>query len=222
MLPKVIMHIGVSLDGRIDWGVAEGPYYDVVSALKADVDLSGSGTMAAATWPEDPRSAFPEAYEQWSNSPSRALLAVVDSRGRLRDWAAIQKQPWWRGHVVLCSQATPESYLSYLRDLNVDYVLAGREQVDLRQALTELKARYGARVVRTDCGGTLHGVLLRAGLVDEVSVLICPTLVGGTTPRTMFTASDLTSEAGVIPLQLTQVERLKDKYVWLRYQVVKG
>jgi 2,5-diamino-6-(ribosylamino)-4(3H)-pyrimidinone 5'-phosphate reductase len=60
-------------------------------------------------------------------------------------------------------------------DRKIDYIVAGDDHVDLRLTLEELNARYGVRIVRVDSGGTLNGVLLRAGLVDEVSALINPT-----------------------------------------------
>lgn len=46
-------------------------------------------------------------------------------------------------------------------------------------------------------------------------------LVGGTTPRSIFRAPDLTSAEGVISLRLTHVEKLQGDAVWLRYEVVK-
>ncbi len=64
-------------------------------------------------------------------------------------------------------------------------------------------------------------MLLRQGLVDEVSVVISPSLVGGTSPKTMFVAPDLESEEGVIPLALFNIEKIRDRYVWLRYKVQK-
>jgi 2,5-diamino-6-(ribosylamino)-4(3H)-pyrimidinone 5'-phosphate reductase len=75
--------------------------------------------------------------------------------------------------------------------------------------------------VRVDSGGTLNGVLLRAGLVDEVSLLVNASLVGGTTPRSIFQAPDLISSQGVIPLKLTHVEQMEGDVVWLRYDVIK-
>jgi len=46
MLPRVILHMGVSVDGRYDWTVApDTPYYEIVRLLEADADLSGSRTM---------------------------------------------------------------------------------------------------------------------------------------------------------------------------------
>jgi 2,5-diamino-6-(ribosylamino)-4(3H)-pyrimidinone 5'-phosphate reductase len=213
------MHVGASLDGRIDWGISpDSPYYEVIRSFRAQVDLSGTGTMLAAPVPEDPRAAFGEVYEEWSKLPDKPRLAVVDSRGLVHNWEFLKKQPWWSGQVALCSESTPTEYLRYLENAGIDYIVAGQEKVDLRQALEELSARYGAGIVRTDCGGTLNGVLLRAGLVAEVSVIVNPALVGGTSARTMFVAPDLTSEAGVVRLKLTHVERMYEDFVWLRYK----
>lgn len=220
MIPRVIMHVAASLDGRIDWGISpNSPYYDVIRSFHADLDLTGSATMLAAPLPDDPQAALGELYEAWANDPARPMLAIVDSRGQVRNWQVLKKQPFWRAQVALCSESTPAEYLQYLHGIDIDYVVAGREKVDLPRALEELNARYGTQVVRADCGGTLNGVLLRAGLVTDVSVIVNPSLVGGTSPRTMFAAPDLTSEEGVIRLKLLSVEKLNNEFAWLRYDV---
>ncbi|MGE5073501.1 MAG: dihydrofolate reductase family protein [Anaerolineae bacterium] len=222
MIPRVIMHVGASVDGRIDWGVsAESPYYEVIGSFHADLDLSGTGTMLAAPMPEDPQAVFGEVYDAWVGNPDRPMLAVVDSRGLIRNWGLLKKQAWWRAHIALCSSATPEQHLRYLEELGIPTVIAGDEKVDPRAALEELNRRFGVRVIRTDCGGTLNGVLLRDGLVSEVSLIVNPSLVGGTTPRTFFAAPDLASAEGVVPLKLLHVERMKEDFVWLRYEVCR-
>jgi len=221
-LPRVILHMGVSVDGRYDWTVTpETPYYEIVQLLEADADLSGSRTMLTAYLPEDPKTAFPGVYEQWAKLPTRPLLVVVDSAGQIRNWDVIRKQPWWRAAVALCSHTTPQSYRDDLERQGVDTIVAGDQHVDLRAALQELHARHQVKVLRVDSGGVLNGVLLRAGLVDEVSVVISPELVGGTTARSMFVAPDLTSASGVIPLKLLHVANVKKDFVWLRYEVVR-
>jgi 2,5-diamino-6-(ribosylamino)-4(3H)-pyrimidinone 5'-phosphate reductase len=75
--------------------------------------------------------------------------------------------------------------------------------------------------VRVDSGGILNGVLLRAGLVDEVSLILNPCLVGGTSPKSLYVAPDLTSPEGVIPVKLTHVEQVEGDFVWLRYEVIR-
>lgn len=224
MKPYVVLHIGMSLDGRIDWSrVKDSPFYDLVSSFRAGADLSGSATMLKAFLPENPQGAFPGAYETWMAKPAeeRGLLAVVDSRGQVRSWDRIRKQPWWRGSVALCSEATPPSHIAYLQEQQVPTIVAGTERVDLDGALKALNEKFGVKKVRVDSGGILNGALLRAGLVNEVSVIFNPELVGGESPKTMFVAPDLSSAEGVIGLKLVHLEKLKEDYVWVRYQLVQ-
>jgi len=221
MLPRVIIYSGVSLDGRMDWGYGDdGLYYELVNFWKPDALLSGSNTILTARFPDE----TPE--EKPTDTPtieedSRQLLVVVDSRGRISNWPVLRRQPWWRDAIALCSNATPKHYLDELRSQGVEYILAGQDHVDLRLALEELNARFMIKTVRVDSGGILNGVLLRAGLVDEVCLIVNPELVGGTSPRSMYVAPDLTSVEGVVRVRLVDVQKLRLDHLWLRYEVVK-
>ena len=224
MLPRVILHNMVSVDGRMDWFTPDvGLYYEIASRFDEDAMLSGSNTILAMPAEEEK----PEEADQISERPevdadaARRLLVVVDSRGRVQNWQFLRRQPYWRDVVALCCGTTPQSHLEYLEREQVAYIVTGEEHVDLRAALEELNGRYGVQVVRVDSGGILNGLLLRAGLVDEVSVLIDPSLVGGTSPRSIFTAPDLASSEGVIGLKLMHLERFEGDVVWLRYEVAK-
>jgi len=209
----------------MDWfagGIDMGLYYELAARWNADAMLSGSETMLAAYAQEE----APEAEESTVEPPELhplhvPLLVVVDSRGRLRNWQQIRREPYWRNAIAFCSRSTPPSYLAHLQKRHVDYIVAGEDRVDLRAALEELNIRYGVKAVRVDSGGALNGALLRAGLVDEVSVLVSPCLTGGTTPRSIFVAPDLTSPEGVIQLKLAHVEQMANDTIWLRYDVVK-
>jgi 2,5-diamino-6-(ribosylamino)-4(3H)-pyrimidinone 5'-phosphate reductase len=116
------------------------------------------------------------------------------------------------------------------QERHIDCIIAGEDRVDLRTALEELYSQYYVRVVRVDAGGTLNGLLLRQGLVSEVSVLIYPSLVGGETASSIFRAPDLPAAVdadiasgkgaeGMIPLRLMAAEKLKGDIMWLRYEV---
>jgi 2,5-diamino-6-(ribosylamino)-4(3H)-pyrimidinone 5'-phosphate reductase len=61
--------------------------------------------------------------------------------------------------------------------------------------------------------------LLRAGLVDEVSLLVAPALVGGESPQSMFVAPDVTSPDQAIPLRLAHFEQVGEGRLWLHYLV---
>lgn len=219
-LPHVVIYNAVSLDGRTTgFPVDLGQFYGLASHWKEDATLVGSETILAAEGvpPDDENSAVP----QVDPADTRALLAIVDSRGRVKTWNWLRNQPYWRDAVAICSRSTPKAYLDHLRDKNVDRIIAGDDRADLRAALEELGHRYGVKRVRVDSGGVLNGALLRAGLVDEVSVLIHPTLVGGMAPSSIFRMAEQTSSAGAVSLKLTHLERLDGDLVWLIYQTVK-
>ncbi|MDD2835206.1 MAG: RibD family protein [Methanothrix sp.] len=228
MLPRVILHNAVSLDGRIDgFPIDLYQYYELVATWKEDATLAGSDTFlkaASEAPPEDESALLPPSIDP---NDRRPLLAVPDSRGRIRTWHYLRSLPYWRGFVALCSQSTPQEYLHYLKERHIDCIIAGEDHVDLRAALQEMNSRYGVKVVRVDAGGTLHGLLLRQGLVAEMSLLIYPSLVGGEKQGGIFVAPGLAaavdqpdSQKNVISLKLMQIEQLKGDVVWLRYEVL--
>ena len=222
MLPRVILHNAVSVDGRVNGFTPDiGLFYELAGTWKEDATLAGSATIckpAEPIPPEDETAFQPPVVEP---ADKRPLLVVPDSRGRVRHWHALRQAGYWRDFIALVSRATPPDYLDYLTKRHLKWILTGDERVDLRAALAQLSARFGVKVIRVDSGGTLNGVLLRAGLVHEVSVLVHPSLVGGLLPASLFRASDLTSPEGIIQLRLTHVERLRNDLVWLRYDVVR-
>ena len=219
MLPRIVLHNAVSLDGRIDHFTPDvGLFYELAARWGEGATLAGSDTLLAAPGGADADGDDAPVPPAPAAGDTRPLLVVPDSRGRVRCWRALLGAGYWRGGVALCTRATPEAHLDYLERSGVDRIAAGEERVDLRAALDELAARYDVTLVRVDSGGTLNGVLLRAGLVNEVSLLVHPTLVGGVSPRSVFRAPDLATGASAIPLRLTHVERLRDDLVWLRYE----
>lgn len=219
MRPHVVVHGQASVDGRIDWlPIDPGLFYELAMRWKEDATLAGTDTLLAAAEMFADETSEQEDSVTDSDGP---LLVVPDSRGRLKHWEALLRAPYWKSGLALCSEATPEGHLEYLCEVGVEALMVGDDRVDLRAALECLADRHGVKTVRVDSGGTLNGVLLRNGLVDEVSVLVSPYLVGGVTPKSLFRAPDLTEVAGVIGLRLTGVEEARDGVVWLKYVVLQ-
>ena len=221
MLPKVILHNAVSLDGRIDWFTPDvEQFYALIPEWKEDATLAGSETIFNATespfTDEGSQEEIKKEFDE--NLP---LLVVPDSQGRMRNWNYWRRQPYWRDIIVLCSLSTPENYIEFLDEKHIQYIVAGTNRVDLRAALEELYERFNVRVVRVDSGGVLNGVLLRSGLADEISLLVHPCLVGGASPKSFFKAADLTRKEDVIHLKLKKFEVIKNNLFWLQYEVEK-
>jgi len=213
MLPKIILHIGCSVDGRIDWIKPDNfLYYRLIRDWKMDAMISGSTTMLEAEM----------SREKNIEKIDTQYLVVVDSKGKISNWDIIKKQAWWNDTpIVLCSETTPKEYITRLKQKNIHPLVHGKTKVDLKSALRELKTRFKVNVLRIDSGGILAGVLLRLNLVDEISILISPQLTGGTSNKTIYAAPDLTSFDGVIELKLMKCEVMENNYVWLKYVAVK-
>jgi 2,5-diamino-6-(ribosylamino)-4(3H)-pyrimidinone 5'-phosphate reductase len=91
----------------------------------------------------------------------------------------------------------------------------------MEAALSELRTRYGVERVRVDSGGTLNGVLLKLGLVDEVSLLVAPVLMSDNSSRPFYRAPSAAGSNEHVGLRLTHEERLDGDHLWLRYEVVR-
>jgi 2,5-diamino-6-(ribosylamino)-4(3H)-pyrimidinone 5'-phosphate reductase len=215
----VVIYNAVSLDGSIQLRSPDlETYYGLAQVWKEDATLAGSGTILAGKKEAPPEKAAD--LEPWHADPKdrRALLVVPDSRGRIRFWHHLRRSGFWRDVLVLCSRSTPVSYLEYLRERRIDCIVTGDRKVDLRAALETLRSDFGVRTVRVDSGGTLNGLLLRGGLVSELSLLIHPELVGGARPKTIYTGPALAD--GAPRLRFFKMQKAKGGLVWLRYRVV--
>jgi len=225
MLPRVVVYDIVSVDGRVDVHhipiETVGLFYQLASHWNEDATLAGSETIIQSCDNVVPETEEDFLQVQVDPVDQRPLLVIPDSKGRVRNWHMLRNLGYWRDMIALCTRTTPKEYLDYLQKRHVQYIVVGEYRVDLRAALEMLNARYNVNTVRVDSGGILNGVLLREGLVDEVSLLIYPCLMGGTTPASMYKAPDLNSTEGAISLKLMHMETQGDNLVWLRYEVLK-
>jgi 2,5-diamino-6-(ribosylamino)-4(3H)-pyrimidinone 5'-phosphate reductase len=165
--PHVVVHVAVSLDGATAGFEPDvGTYYRLAATFDEDVTLTGADTIMAqeAALADAPRP---------GPRPDGPLLAVVDSRARVTEWTALREVGHWSGVLAVSITWTPS------RPPGVDEVVAGEDRVELAAVLDVLGRRPGVEVVRVDSGSALNGALLRAGLVDEVSLLVHPVLADG-------------------------------------------
>ena len=226
MLPHVILYSAVSLDGRITGFNADVElYYDLASRWDIDAVLMGSNTVLTGFGAE-PGEIGEENLESMVNrekdpEDSRPFLVIPDSKGQIRIWNELFKMPYLRDIIVLCSKSTPEEYINFLNERNIDYLIAGDKQVDLKDAMKRLNSEYGINSIRVDSGGILNGVLLNDGLADEIHVLIHPELVGSINKGSIFISKDLNPLNDTIKLKLAHIDKLKDDIIWIKYDIIK-
>jgi 2,5-diamino-6-(ribosylamino)-4(3H)-pyrimidinone 5'-phosphate reductase len=199
--PYVVGHVAVSLDGATGGFEPDvATFYELARTWAEDVTLTGADTILAQeiALRDAPRPGPAE---------GGPLLAVVDGRRRVRHWDALREVGHWSDVVALRCTSTPRADAS-----SVDEIVVGATRVDLVAALRALGERPGVEVVRVDSGGGLLGALLEAELVDEVSLLVHPCLVGRAHERRWH------GQAVVPTMAVTGCTAL-DGLVWLRYRL---
>jgi 2,5-diamino-6-(ribosylamino)-4(3H)-pyrimidinone 5'-phosphate reductase len=202
--PYVVAHVAVSVEGATTgFKPNVGRFYELAGTWREDVTLAGSDTILAQ---EEALAAAPRP------GPARdgPLLAVVDGQGRVRAWEALREVGHWSDVLALHARATPPRPASR----GVPELVVGEERVDLAAALRALTQR-GGEVVRVDSGGALIGALLGAGLLDEVSLLVHPCLVGERGDRRWHGVAPPPAGA----LELAACQTWDDGLVWLRYRL---
>ena len=229
--PRVICHMMTSVDGRIvteGWPLSpEGrrQYEEVHATYEPDAWLCGRVTMeqhfAAGTRPDA------EVARTYDGPPRDDFVAPGAAGGHASFAIAVDvrgKLVWESGevagdHVVaVLSERVSDEYLATLRERGVSYLLAGRDDVDLVVALEKMSTRLGVRTLMLEGGGGINGSFLRAGLIDEVSLLVAPVADGRLGTPSLFDPAG----GGFVPqrLALVAVERRADDVLWLRYRVV--
>jgi 2,5-diamino-6-(ribosylamino)-4(3H)-pyrimidinone 5'-phosphate reductase len=211
--PYVVAHVAVSVNGATTGFTPNvDRFYFLARTWAEDVTLTGADTILA----REPELA---AAPRPGPAASGPLLAVVDGRRRVRQWAALRECGRWSDVIALRGGPAP----AHVEAVPVLEVIAGAAgtatgggRVDLAAALAVLAELEGARVVRVDSGGSLLGALLARGLIDELSLLVHPCVsAAGGGDHAWHGRAPLPP----LPLESLECRRLDDGLVWLRHRV---
>ena len=115
----------------------------------------------------------------------------------------------------------PDAHLAGLRQDGVSYIFAGERELDLGLALEILNRELGIERLLLEGGGGSNGAFLRAGLIDEISLAICPAVDGAKGAPSIFDSGDRDAgvSAPVTSMTLASSEVLDGGAVWLRYRL---
>jgi diaminohydroxyphosphoribosylaminopyrimidine deaminase/5-amino-6-(5-phosphoribosylamino)uracil reductase len=182
-LPRLILKIAASLDGRIALANGQSRWISG-DASRADVHRLRASSSAVLTGIEtvladDPQLTVRDASIDLAGR--MPLRVVLDTKLRMPTGARMLREP---GETMVFSaqsaDAQHESKAQALRDAGaqVQFVpRAANGRVDIRAVLTELGRRM-CNDVLVEAGPSLSGQLIQDELVDELIVYLAPKLLG--------------------------------------------
>ena len=212
----VVVNAAMSADGKISTREREqvrisGPEdFERVDQLRADSDavVVGVGTVLA----DDPSLTVddPERRrerEQRGDSPNPARV-VADSRMRTPPDARILDDE--AETYLLTTEDAPVDFVSETEDTGTSVIPAGESRVDLPAAFDALEDQ-GIERTMVEGGGELIFSLFAAGLVDELSVFVGPTVIGGRDAPTLADGEGFVADFA--DLTLRSADRLDEGVV---------
>jgi riboflavin biosynthesis pyrimidine reductase len=227
MKPYVICHMLGSVDGRIKqniWGFKDHHKYfeETAEKIQADAWLVGRVTMqefsSKNSYPIESLTK-PIAKEDFvADQPAKTYAVVIDPSGKcFWDTNMVSTE-----HVIeVLSEKVSEGYLAHLRSKNVSYLFAGKQELNLEVVLQKLFHLFGIKTLRIDGGGHVNGSFLKAGLIDEFSLVLAPLADGTIGAPTVFEVEQGYGSRMATHFTLKSVEPIYEDFLWIRYLVVK-
>jgi riboflavin biosynthesis pyrimidine reductase len=236
MRPKIICHMMSSIDGRlivdrwtapaagIKTATLRGHYDEVASQFESDGWIVGRKTMEEMIEGAPSRTVKTAGGDlrttHIADRKGRNVAVAIDPHGRLH----YGQDNYGGDHIIaVLSEKVSDDYLVELREDGVSYLFAGPDGSDLPLALQTLGKTFALKTLLLEGGGRTNGAFLKAGLIDEISLLVYPGIDGlASVPTTFeFIGDEDEQPAADQSLRHITTETLEGGMVWLRYKVEK-
>lgn len=103
------------------------------------------------------------------------------------------------------------------------HILFYEDKIDFVDVFQRLKKEFDVERITIQTGGTLNAEFLKLGLIDQVSIVVAPVLIGGKNTQSLIGGESFRNEADLMKikaLKLVKNETLKNSYIHLVYKVI--
>lgn len=231
--PYIICHMVTSIDGKVTGEFlsrsenekAIEMYYQAYRVNKYFGFICGRATMESSFtggWYPDLSKYEPKEKVDFIPDNLSGFYAVCfDTNGKL-GWKSNKiidpdGDPGYDGAQIIevISENVDERYLGYLKEMGIPYIFAGKDKIDINQALYKLKNNVGANILWLQGGSIINGAFQCADAIDELSIVVAPTtadkddkplFMNGTVRD--FELTDSYTKDGVAVLNYKKVQKL--------------
>jgi len=153
--------------------------------------------------------------------PKKAAFSfvILDSRPHLTAKGVAYLSKWLKKLYLVTTNRNHPAFKLNLKNVEIIYY----RKMDLRNLFVKLRREYGIRKLTVQSGGTLNAELFRNGLIDHVSIVLAPVIIGGRDTPTLVDGESLHSkkDLGLVrALKLRRCKILKNSYIHLYYDVL--
>ena len=236
--PYIICHMVTSLDGKVTGDFLSKPeceeaceiYYDINRNLKSNGFICGRITMEGSFtdgyYPDLSK------YEPVRHGIGHKMDFMLDEE-YMSGFYAVAFDPngklGWKSNKIIDPDGDPgydgaqiievlteqvdERYLGYLESMEIPYIFAGENEIDVEFALFKLKNIIGCETLLLEGGSIVNGYFQKAGVIDELSLVVAP-VVADKDDKPLFSNSVIEN------YQLADCKAYKNSVVWLNYKKI--
>ena len=231
MKPYIILHMLVSLDGKItgDYMNTEtaealcGEYYRINRAYHADAFACGritmEGSFTQGVKPDlAPYQGLSIPHEDCVVKQHGYYAVSIDPHGRLGWYGSEIKDEdpgYDNAHIIeVLTDDIQDAYLTFLRSKGISYIFCGKEKIDVRLMNEKLYSLFGIKKLMLEGGGLTDSLFLDADSIDEMSLVVVPLVDGSKDGIDLFAGKS----CKVKEYELNTVEKLPRHGLWLNYK----
>ena len=113
------------------------------------------------------------------------IRIILDSHGTIKNTSKIIKTAKNIPTIIVTSQLVSKRNFSRLKNLPLDVIVCGKNQVDIRK-LVPILCKKGIKKILLEGGGTLNLSFLKNNLINEIIITITPFVLGSENSINLF------------------------------------
>lgn len=215
------MNAAMTLDGKIathtgSSNISGKEDLERVHQIRKECDgiMVGIGTVIA----DDPRLTVHKIDAKPGDNPVRV---VVDSKCRTPADARITNGD--AKTIIAGANEYKEEFMASdtyetLKKRGIKFYFSGDRRVDLKSLMNYLHEE-GIEKLMLEGGATLNFSMIKAGLIDEISICVAPMVVGGANAKTFFDGEGFNTMDEAVKLELIDYYPLGKDFI-LNYRVL--
>jgi len=144
------------------------------------------------------------------------IRIILDSRGTIKNTSKIIKTAKNVPTIIVTSQLVSKRNFSRLKNLPLDVIVCGKNQVDIRK-LVLILYKKGIKKILLEGGGTLNLSFLKNNLIDEIIITVTPFVLGSKNSVNLFEGI-LKPTKNLLSFKLKKVQKHTDEII-LNYKL---
>ena len=226
--PKTTLYMLTSLDGKISTGdndildfdkdlpkingIKEGlkQYYEIEKTT--DICSFNTGKVTAKI-----------GLNTRKDVPAKmpVTFVIVDNKPHLTESGVRYLSEWTKKIIIVTTNKSHPA-----KSLNLDnlQIIRYPKNIVFKHLFEKLYSDFAVKRLTIQSGGEMNAELIRQNLIDNISLVIAPAIVGGRNTSTLIDGESLHKESDlkfVKALKLIKLTKLKNSYIHLRYKVLK-